>query len=71
MVRWAAGCVSLFFVVGCGGAVPYVWCYRIGFSMWALSMLFSDTFILLYSTVNSTGSRAVGVAKMQFIVVAS
>ena len=46
-----------------------VWCYRIVFSVWALSRLFSDTFltlfILLYSTVNSTGSRAIGVAEKQ------
>ena len=37
----------------------------------SLPKLFPDTFILLYSTVNFTGSRAICVVKEQFIVVAS
>ena len=43
-----------------------VWYYRVGYSMWVLSELFLDTFILLYSTVNSTGSRPIGVVKKRF-----
>ena len=72
--KWLGGLPVVFrFSLWSAAVVRFlgVWCYRIGFSMWALSKLFSDTFILLYSTVNSTGSRAIGVAKMQFIGVAS